>query len=122
MAKTKIRFRRRRIKLRRRVPKEAVHLFDRLLAIHAQGLDAIPETRGGRMNEYNRASYRLADLMGIDRWQGHPLDCGAPIAPDWIASNAYRKELYENGYKARRLLERASKAKRTWLIAAQISA
>lgn len=110
MAKTKIRFRRRRTKLRRRVPKEAVALYEKLFAIRAQGLDAIHEKNGGRMIEYNRLSYRLCDIMGVDRWQGHPLDCGSPIAPSWIASIECRRVWYEQGYQARRLLERASKA------------
>jgi hypothetical protein len=93
----------------RRVVPEAVELFHRLLAIESQGLHEIPEMRGGRMNEWNRAQYRLCDLMRCDRWQGSPIDCGSPMPPPWIAASEHKSKKWAAGYKARLQLERASR-------------
>jgi hypothetical protein len=94
----------------KRVDSEAVQLFHRLLAIESQGLHRIPEMHGGRMNEWNKAQYRLCDLMKCDRWQGSPIDCTSPLPPDWIAVDSFKAKLWAEGYAARCRLERASRA------------
>jgi hypothetical protein len=98
-----------RKKLVRNVPKGAVEIYDKLCAIKAAGDDRIPEPRGGRCNEYNRLSYQLCDLLGVDRWQGSPLDCRTEMPPGYIANDSWKLQNWQAGYQAFRLLERASR-------------